>query len=97
MSLVFGLYTSLVGVATVFVTLLAIVATSIVLRRLLCRRVEDAKDEDRRLEKVAAIAAAQYYMNLEGGLPKVRDVARPFRWSTIARIEALGIRSLRFR
>jgi len=97
MSLVFGLYTSLVGVATVFVTLLAVVATSIVLRRLLYRRAEDTEDEDRRLEKVAAIAAAQYYMNLERGRPKVRDVARPSRWSTIARIEALGIRGERFR
>ena len=96
MSLVFGVYTSLVGVAAVFVTLLAIVATSIVLRRLLCRRAENTEDEDRRLEKVAAIAAVQYYMNLERSQPKVRDLARLSRWSTIAMIEALGIRGERF-
>lgn len=86
----------MVGVAAVFVTLLAIVATSIVLRRLLCRRVEDARDEDRRLKKVAAIVAVQYYMNLERGRPKARDVARLSRWSTFARIEALGVRGERF-
>jgi Na+-transporting methylmalonyl-CoA/oxaloacetate decarboxylase gamma subunit len=96
-SLIFGVYVSLVGVAVVFVTLLAVVAASEVLRKLLSKRVEDAKGGDRTLEKVAAIAAVQYYMSQERSWPRMRAVAGPSRWSTIARIEALGLRRGRFK
>jgi len=96
-SLIFGVYASLVGVAVVFVTLLAVGAASEILRKLLSKRVEDAKDEDRKLEKVAAIAAVQYYISQERIWPRVRVVAGPSRWSTIARIEALGLRREQFK
>jgi len=97
-SLVFGFYASVVGVAIVFITLLAVAAASEVLRKLLCGRAETIAAEDRKHATVAAMAAVHYYISLEGGRPpRVRAAAGPSRWSTVARIEALGIKGERFR
>lgn len=98
MSIVFGVYVSLVGVAVVFITLLAVAAASKVLRRSLSGRGEAIQTEDRKLARVAAMAAVQYYIGFEGGrLPRVRAASGPSRWSTVARIEALRIGGRRFR
>lgn len=98
MSFIFGVYLSLVGVAVVFITLLAVAAASKVLRRSLSGRGEAIQSEDRKLARVAAMAAVQYYISFEAGRPpRVRAASGPSRWSTVARIEALGMRGERFR
>lgn len=98
MSLVFGVYVSLVGVAVVFITLLAVVAASKVLQRSLSGKSEAIQTEERKLARVAAMAAVQYYISFEAGRPpRIRAASGPSRWSTVARIEALRMRGERFR
>jgi len=94
-SFTFGILASTIGVLVVFFTLLAVVAVSEVLRRLYSS-VEVSQNDDRKLEKIAAMAAVQYYISLKEGPTRMR-ASDSSRWSTIARIEALGLRRERFR
>lgn len=92
MSIVFGAYMSLVGVAVVFVTLLAVAATSEGLRRLVDGKKETQPRDTKELARVAAIAAVHCYIGLdEVRRPRLRIRTRPSRWSAVARVEALRI------
>lgn len=83
---------SLVGVAVVFIMLLAVVAASDLLRRLI-ERAEAPQDEAKKRARVAAMAAVHCYIGMEEvRFPRLRAVAGPSRWSAIARVEALRIR-----
>lgn len=98
MSLAFGVYISLVGVAVVFVTLLAVAAASAALRRILSKEAEAPQTESEKRARVAAMAAVCYYVGIgEDRFPRLRAAAGVSRWSAVARIEALGTRGERSR
>lgn len=97
MSTAFGVYMALVGVAVVFIMLLAL-AKSELLRRLFSGRAEAPEDGGRKRARVAAMAAVCRYIGLEENrFPRLRTAARPSRWSAVARMEALEIGRERFR
>ncbi len=93
----FGVYLSLVGVAVVFITLLAVAAASEVLRRLLSGGAEASRAEPDKRARVAAVAAVCCYIGAERRPPRLRAAAGASRWSAVARVEALGIRGDRSR
>lgn len=88
MPLPYGLYISAIGVAVVFLTLMMVALSSEVMKRLF--RVKEPEEEGGKLMKVAALAAAQYFMG-QGFRPSNRRVFREVRsnWEAAARIEAL--------
>lgn len=87
----FGVYLSLVGVAVVFITLLAVATASEVLRRLLTEGAEASQAEPDKRARVAAVAAVCCYIGMERRPPRLRAAAEASRWSAVARVEALGI------
>lgn len=92
MSLDFGVYMSLVGVAVVFVTLLAVAAASEAMQRLLGGRTEAAQSDLQKRARVAAMAAVHCYIGLrEHRRPRLRVGAGLSRWSAVARVESLRI------
>lgn len=92
MSLVFGVWMSLVGVAIVFVTILAVAAASEGLQRILSAETEAPRVDRRERARVAAVAAACCFMGLGGRRrPRLRVAAAPSRWSDVARVEALRL------
>lgn len=92
MSLVFGVYVSLVGVAVVFVTLLAVAATSKGMQRLLGIKTEAPQSDLQKRARVAAMAAVHCYLGLrEHRHPRLRVGAGLSRWSAVARVESLRI------
>lgn len=94
-SLIFGVYASLVGIAIVFVTLVAVAAASEVLRRLLIRRSETIPAVEKKRARAAAMAAVHYYLSHEDH-PRTRAASKQSRWSIVARIEATRGREARF-
>lgn len=97
MSLVFGVYMSLIGIAVVFITFLAVVAACEVLLRLISRRAGTPHPDRRKLARLAATAAVHYYMGLDRDRhPRLRVPAES-RWSAVAKIEALMMEGERFR
>jgi hypothetical protein len=87
----FGVYIFVVGVAAVFVTLVMVAAGAIVLRRLWS--IEQTVLTGREKLKVAVISAAIQYVMRDKGELLQSAVSRDsgFRWSAVARTEALGI------
>jgi len=91
-SLIFGIYASLVGIAVVFATLLAVATASEGVRRLLGGRAETPSNGPRKRRRAAAMAAVYSYMGLEEPeYPGVRLQVGESRWSDAARVEALRI------
>ena len=88
MTLPYGLYISAIGVAVVFLTLMMVALSSEVMKRLF--RVKEPEEEGGKLMKVAALAAAQYFIEQDIRSSN-RRVSREVRsnWEATARIEAL--------
>ena len=88
MPLPYGVFISAIGVAVVFLTLMIIGLVSEVVKRLF--RVQEPEEEGGKLMKVAALAAAQYFMGRDFR-PSTRRVSWEGRsnWAAAARIEAL--------
>ena len=97
MSLVFGVYMSIVGVAVVFITLLAVAAACEMLRRLVIERAVAPPSDRRKLARIAAISAVDYYMGFEGDWRPQLKAQAESRWSAVARVEALMKEGERFR
>ena len=91
MPLTYGVYITAVGVSIVFAILIAIALVSEVVRRLF--RIEELAGPESKLMKVAAMAAACYYMGGEAmPPPKLVVSERRSNWATAARIEGLDRR-----
>lgn len=88
LSLPYGVFISAIGVAVVFFTLMIVALVSEVLKRLF--RLQESDKEGGKLMKVAALAAAQYFMG-QDFRPSSRRVSWEGRsnWAAAARIEAL--------
>jgi hypothetical protein len=92
MSLIFGIYTSLIGIAIVFITLLIVAAASEILRKILGEKIDMSPiREEEKLLKIAAIAAVHHYTS-QFSPQSVKMKAGISRWSTQARVEALKMR-----
>ena len=92
-SLVFGVYASLVGIAFVFLTLLAVAAASVGMRRLLGDKTEAQPTNPQKRMRVAAMAAVHCYIDVkEVSPPRLKVEAGESLWSAVARVEALRIR-----
>ena len=91
MPLTYGVYITAVGVAIVFAILIAIALASEAVRRFF--RIEEPVGPESKLMKVAALAAAYYYMGGEA-TPSPKRVVSEGRsnWATAARIEGLDRR-----
>ena len=91
MTFEFGVYLFVVGVAAVFITLVMVAAGAIVLRHLW--GAEPIVRSGREKLKVAAISAAiQCVMGTKGApLQSAVSIDSGYRWSAVARTEALGI------
>ncbi len=83
----FGLYISAVGIALVFASLLAIGLLIEVTKRLFRER-EEPTERDRRLSKVAAVAAVLTFSESERIYP-VSKAEGTEHWRAAAKIEAL--------
>jgi len=91
-SLVFGVYTSIVGIAVVFFTLLAVAAASEGLRRLLGEKTVAKQTDLQKHMRVATMAAVHCYINMKKvGPPRLNVETGESRWSAVARVEALRI------
>lgn len=91
-SLVFGVYTSIVGIAVVFITLLAVAAASEGMRRLLGEKTESIETDLQKRMRAATVAAVHCYINMkEVSPPRLNVEAGESRWSAVARVEALRI------
>ena len=79
---------SAIGVAVVFLTLMIVALSSEVMKRFF--RVQEPEEEGGKLMKVAALAAAQYFMG-QDFRPSNRRASREVQsnWEAAARIEAL--------
>ena len=88
MPLPYGAYISAIGVAVVFLTLMTVALASEVLRRLF--RVQEPEEDGGKLMKVAALAAAHYFMeqDFRHSTKRVSWEGRS-NWAATARIEAL--------
>lgn len=88
MPLPYGVFISAIGVAAVYFTLMTVALVSEVLKRLF--RVRKPDEGGGKLMKVAALAAAQYFMG-QYFRPLTRRVSWEGRsnWAGAARIEAL--------
>ena len=89
MSLTYGVYLSVVSVTIVFATLLAIALASKAVRRIFRSQMKPG-DHERKLVRVAAVAATYYYMGSKVGSPLKKMVSEGrTHWSAVARMEAL--------
>ncbi|UCH57402.1 MAG: hypothetical protein JSV18_00310 [Candidatus Bathyarchaeota archaeon] len=88
MELDFGLYLTALGVALVFLTLLAVAAFSELIRKVFPTKVveEEGKAE---LVKVAATAAVLAFMESEGGSSSRRIESGESRWEAAAKSEVM--------
>lgn len=92
MSLNFGVYVSIVGVAVVFITLLIVAASIMVMRRLIGGGIETTVTESRSKKQVAAVSAIFYYLDLEEhASPRIRVLEGQSNWSKVARVESLRV------
>ena len=90
MSLNFGVYVSIVGVAVVFFTLLVVAASIMVMRRLIGGGVGAAVPDHRSKKQVAAVSAVFYHLDLNGrASPRIRVREGQSNWSQVARVESL--------
>ncbi len=88
MPLPYGVFISAIGLAVVFLTLMTIGLVSEVVKRLF--RVQEPEEEDGKLMKVAALAAAQYYIGQEFRTSTRRSAWEGrSKWEAAARFEAL--------
>jgi Na+-transporting methylmalonyl-CoA/oxaloacetate decarboxylase gamma subunit len=94
--LTYGVYITAVGVAIVFAILIAIALASEAVRRLF--PIEEPVGPESKLMKVAALAAACYYMGAEA-TPTPKRVVSEGRsiWAAAARIEGFDRRVSRDR
>lgn len=81
---------SIVGIATVFIILLAVATVSHLLGKLPSKKDEKPEPQQLARTKVAAMTAVHHYITFESRSPKHKVPATTSRWSSIARIEALG-------
>jgi hypothetical protein len=88
-ALIFGVYMAAVGVAVVFATLLALFVVIWLLKRM--AGDGDGKSiSDKRLKRVAAVAAVYYLTGPKAGLQPLVKVRAFSQWSASARLDVLG-------
>jgi hypothetical protein len=89
MSLQFGIYTTIVGLAAVLVTLSAVIASCRILRRLLTRGAEAPRTGmGEALKLAAAVSAIQYILAGETPTPKM-IAPETSTWPVFARLDSL--------
>lgn len=89
MSLQFGFYTTIVGLAAVLLTLSAVIASCRILRRLLTRGAEAPRTGmGENLKLAAAVSAIQYILAGENPTPKMIS-PETSAWPVFARLDSL--------
>ncbi len=85
----FGIYTTIVGLTAVLLTLSAVVVSIEILKRGLARKVEITMERRGETLKLAAAVSAIYCL-LDGGAPSPKMIlSETSSWSISARLESL--------